>query len=241
MAKMAGHSDTIFVRRSLAIFLLDCLIFFRFKCLGSPQSQLGTSQSMLIFPGPNTSGFQQIPVLPQLIENTIVFLSGTAQQSLTSYKPMPRSTTGTSPTLPIPTPPSHTIACNSSSTLSADVCANRITPSGTRSSYEEGSKDFARMVKACIVPRPNGANFLNRMACNSHVKKAAYHLFELPKLLCGSKVNWQHSGPCGILLHGPPGTGKTSLAEAMAFDAQYTFFKVPASLIRSCLVGNSEK
>ena len=199
------------------------------------------SETMLISPGPDTSGSQQIPGLPQLIENTISFLSETAQPILTSYKPTPRPTAGAPPTLPVLTAPPYTIACDSTGTLPADVCAKKITASGSRSSNEEGSKDFASMVKACMVSRPKGSDFLDGLACNSHVKKAAYHLFELPKLLAGSKVNWEHSGPCGILLHGPPGTGKTSLAEAMAFDAQYTFFKVPASLIRSCLVGNSEK
>ena len=39
MAKLAGHLDTTFVRRSLAKFLLDCSIFSRLKCMGSPQSQ----------------------------------------------------------------------------------------------------------------------------------------------------------------------------------------------------------
>ena len=223
------------------MFLLDRLMVFRLICLGSPQVHLCTSESMLIFPGPESSGLQQIPVLPQLIENTIAFLRETAQPSLTSYKPISRPTASTSPTLPMLTPPSNTIACKSTGRLSADMSTKTITTSGTRSSNEEGSKGFARMVKACIVPRSKGANLLNGMACNSHVEKAAHHLFELPKLLAGSKVNWEHSGPCGILLHGPPGTGKTSLAEAMAFDAQYTFFKVLASLIRSCLVGNSEK
>ena len=240
MAKLAGQSDTILVRRSLAKFLLDCLLFFHLKCLESAQVQLGTSKAMLILPGPDTCESQQIPELPQLIKNTIVFLSETAQPSLTSYKPIPRPTAGASPTLPVITPLPKAI-CNSTGMPSADVCTERITASGGRLSNEEGIKDFASMVKACIVPRPKGSDFLKRMACNSHVKKAAYHLFELPKLLAGSKVNWEHSGPHGILLHGPPGTGKTSLAEAMAFDAQYTFFKVPASLIRSCLVGNSEK
>ena len=118
--------------------------------------------------------------------------------------------------------------------------AKRITASGSRSSSEEGSTNYASMVKACIIPQPKGSNFMNSMACNSNVKKAAYHLLELSKLLAGSNVNWEHSKPHGSLLHGPLGISETSLPEAMAFDAQYTFFKVLGSLIRSCLVGNAE-
>ena len=160
---------------------------------------------MLIFPGPGTSESQQIPELPQLIENAIAFLGETAQSNLASYKPIPRPTAGAALKLRIFTLPPNTI-CNSTGIPSADVCAKRITASGSRSSNEEVSKDFASLVKACIIPRSKGSNFLNRIACNSHVKKVAYHFFELPKLLAGSKVNWKHPGPYGILLHGASGT-----------------------------------
>ena len=47
--------------------------------------------------------------------------------------------------------------------------------------------------------------------------------------------------PAGILLHGPPGTGKTTTALAMAARAQTSFYQLSASELVSKYVGESEQ
>jgi ATP-dependent 26S proteasome regulatory subunit len=58
------------------------------------------------------------------------------------------------------------------------------------------------------------------------------HLFPTSALL---------SAPKGVLLHGPPGCGKTLLARALAREAGATFVNVPGSVLASKWYGETNK
>ena len=49
------------------------------------------------------------------------------------------------------------------------------------------------------------------------------------------------SPPCGFLLHGPPGSGKTLVAHAIAGEMDLPFFKLAATEVVTGISGESEE
>ncbi|KAI9224516.1 P-loop containing nucleoside triphosphate hydrolase protein [Blastocladiella britannica] len=83
-----------------------------------------------------------------------------------------------------------------------------------------------------------------RLADLGGIDSAVESLLELVAMPLAHPEIYAHTGvapPRGILLHGPPGCGKTSLANAIAGELGVPFFNVAAPAVVSGMSGESEK
>lgn len=73
------------------------------------------------------------------------------------------------------------------------------------------------------------------------IKTELRRFIEWPLLYPEAYARMGLSPPRGVLLHGPPGCSKTTIAKAIANDSGFTFYSLNGATLYSCYVGESEQ
>ena len=85
-------------------------------------------------------------------------------------------------------------------------------------------------------PNVNFDDIAGLTECKRMLEEAVLLPIMMPNYFTGIRRPWK-----GVLMFGPPGTGKTMLAKAVATAGKITFFNISASSLSSKYRGESEK
>jgi len=116
---------------------------------------------------------------------------------------------------------------------------NRVLPPLPEFAISGEMKDLAINIQREIINSNPGISFKDIIGLETAkklMKEAVLLPLKYPQLFTGLLEPWK-----GILLFGPPGTGKTMMAKAVATQCKTTFFNISASTIVSKWRGDSEK
>ena len=99
--------------------------------------------------------------------------------------------------------------------------------------------DILGRIRSCVIPKDQNLVTLDSVKGNEDVKKAIKINIIYPKI--NPKIFAKTKPAKTILLHGPPGNGKTMCAQAIANEIGWTFINVHTAMMMSKMFGESER
>ncbi|KAG8760426.1 hypothetical protein FRC14_003123 [Serendipita sp. 396] len=136
-------------------------------------------------------------------------------------------------------PPTDNLASSDAAIRKRKSLASKDEPPQKRSKATNGSAIPTKTSSTKSYPPPNV-----RLSDLGGVHQCLEKLLELVAMPLRHPEIYLHTGvqpPRGVLLHGPPGCGKTLLANAIAGELQVPFISISAPSIVSGMSGESEK
>jgi len=124
----------------------------------------------------------------------------------------------------------------------SELALRRLQPTGTETIPDELLKlerEIVERVIGEVLDKPSTVSW-DSIVGLEHAKNAVQELavwpMTNPELFTGARAV-----PKGLLLFGPPGTGKTMIGKAVASQCNATFFSISASSLTSKWIGDGEK
>ena len=105
--------------------------------------------------------------------------------------------------------------------------------------YKNLDPKLVEQIEGEILEKTSDVSW-NDIAGLEYAKKTIQEMIILP-LIRPDIFKGMRIPPKGVLLFGPPGTGKTMIGKAIAHESKSTFFSVSSSTLTSKWVGESEK